>query len=179
MVALIRTNDTTVTNDSGRFVLQAPRSGAYMLNVRRLGFEPQRLAVSISPERAGRVTSTLIRTVPVLPTVTTTAAERRAYRDVGFDDRMRAGIGYFLTYDQIVRKQATAFGDLLKDAPGVQLLPPAPPQRPGWAVKFETVRLRVISGRRQAAGCVYRESGERTETRRGNGILHRNRSGIT
>ena len=62
---------------------------------------------------------TLTRTVPVLPTVTTTAAERRGYRDVGFDTRMR-GFGYFLTYDQIVRKQATAFGDLIKNIPGIE-----------------------------------------------------------
>ena len=54
VVALIGTADTTVTDDSGRFVLRGPRSGAYMLSVRRLGFEPQRLAVSVSSERAAR-----------------------------------------------------------------------------------------------------------------------------
>ena len=135
VAALIGTDDTTVTDDSGRFVLHAPRSGAYMLSVRRLGFAPQRLAISFSPEHPGRASVTLSRTVPVLPTVTTTAAERRGYRDVGFDDRMRAGLGYFLTYDQIVRKQATGFGELLKGIPGLVLQYSPDPSRPGWIVK--------------------------------------------
>jgi hypothetical protein len=39
-----------------------------------------------------------------------------------------------LTYDQIVRKQATAFGDVLVGVPGLVLLPPSPPSRPGWTV---------------------------------------------
>ena len=118
VAVLVGTHDTTATDDNGRFVLHGPRAGAYMLSVRRLGFAPQRLAISLSPEHPGRVSVTLSRTVPVLPTVATTAAERRGYRDVGFDDRM-SGVGRFLTYDQIVRKQATAFGDLIKDIPGL------------------------------------------------------------
>ena len=134
VVALIGTHDTTVTDDSGRFVLHAPRAGAYLLSVRQLGFAPQRLAISFSPEHAAHAAVTLTRTVPVLPTVTTTAAERRAYRDVGFDDRMRAGVGYFLTYDQIVRKQAPAFGDLLKGIPGLGLVHAPHLGDDGWMV---------------------------------------------
>ena len=128
IVALIGGHDTTVTDDSGRFVLHLPQAGAYTLSVSRLGFAPQYLAGSVSSERASRVTVTLIRPVPVLPTITTTD-ERRAYQDVGFD-RRSAGAGYFLTYDQIARKQAKAFGDLLVSAPGLVLV--RGPQ--GWMV---------------------------------------------
>ncbi len=118
VVALIGTDDSTSTDDRGRFVLHGPRAGAYMLGVRRLGFAPQRQTVSLSTEHAAHVVVTMTHVVPVLPTITTTADERRAYRDVGFDGRS-AGVGQFLTYEQIVRRQATAAGDLLKGLLGI------------------------------------------------------------
>ncbi len=69
----------------------------------------------------------MMRFVPVLPTVTTTAEERAAYRSVGFDQRMKAGMGQFLTYDQIVRKQASYFTDVLRQMRGITVRPGADP----------------------------------------------------
>ncbi len=121
VVGLIGTANTVTTDDSGSFLIHATAPGAYVLSVLRLGYEPERLAVTLSPQRVSDITVTLTRVVPVLPTVTTTAAERAAYHDVGFEQRMRAGLGFFLTYDKILKKRATQFTDLLREVPGLKV----------------------------------------------------------
>jgi Carboxypeptidase regulatory-like domain len=161
VVALIGTQDSTATDGRGQFVLHELRAGAYVLSVRRLGFASQRLAVSVSAERAGRVTVTLTRMVPVLPTVTTTAEERRAYRDVGFDERS-AGVGSFLTYEQIARKLST-----LEKNDFVYLLA----NTLGWGQKRPNVQPKNsncvsfwIDGRPQALGSPYFGTGSNAGT---------------
>ena len=124
-VGLVGTPDTATTDGAGHFTIRAAQSGPYLVSVRRLGFQPARIAVSLSSRDEREVSVTLVRTVALLPTVTTTAAERAAYRAVGFAQRMQAGNGYFLTYDQIVRKQATQFSDLLQSVPGLKVTRPA------------------------------------------------------
>ncbi len=119
-VGLFGTRDTTSTSDSGRFALGAAPSGAHMLWVRRLGFEPARVPVTISSNRSHTVTVTLVRSVPVLPTVLATG-QTPAYHDVGLDRRMRAGQGQFLTYDQIQRKHVTKLSQLLQGMRGIRV----------------------------------------------------------
>jgi hypothetical protein len=63
----------------------------------------------------------MTRFVPVLPTVTTTAEERAAYKRVGLDARMKMGQGQFLTYDQIVQKRPRQFTDLLQGMRGIRV----------------------------------------------------------
>jgi hypothetical protein len=119
-VGLIGLRDTVITSDSGRFTL-AGSPGPRMLLARRLGFEAVRVPVTIVRDRSRDVTITLVRSVPVLPTVTTTAQERSAYRAIGLDKRMRAGLGQYLTYDQIERRQATSLSQLLQGMRGLEI----------------------------------------------------------
>jgi len=121
VVALVGTADSTATSDDGRFAVHNAPPGAYMVSIRRLGFRPERFAATLALGQTRDATIILSRFVPVLPTVTTTASERAAYRAVGFDQRMRAGQGQFLTYDQIVHKQATEFTQLLQGMRGIWL----------------------------------------------------------
>jgi hypothetical protein len=144
VLGLIGTGDTASTDDAGHFVIHASHSGAYMLSVRRLGFQPARIAVSLWAHDTTQTSITLMRVVPVLPTVTTTAAERAAYRSVGFEQRMEAGVGYFMTYDQIVKKEPHQFSDLFQDVPGLVVLSPPNPKQFGAAV----------TGRRGGPKCV-------------------------
>ncbi len=113
-------SDSALTGDDGQFVLHA-LPGAYMLIVRRLGFRVERFALSLSAGEPRDVTVVATQVVPVLPTVTTTAQERAAYREVGFAQRMKEGIGQFMTYDQVVHRQASKFTDLLTAFRGLRL----------------------------------------------------------
>jgi hypothetical protein len=119
VVVLVGTADTAVTNDDGSFVVRNLTPGAYLVSVGRIGFRPERFATTVVAGQTRDAQVSMTRFVPLLATVTTTAHERAAYRAVGFDQRMRVGNGQFLTYDQIVRKQATTFTQLLEGMRGV------------------------------------------------------------
>ncbi len=121
VVTLVGAKDSTVTGTDGRFALRTVAPGAYMVSVRRLGFRLERLPVTLQPGAPRDVKVTMQISIPVLATVTTTAEERSAYRSVGLDQRMRAGQGQFLLYDQIVRRQASSFTQLLQNMRGIKL----------------------------------------------------------
>ncbi len=112
--------DTTTTSDSGTFAFAGASPGPHMLLVRRLGFDPTRTAVTVSRDHVSPVTITIARSVPVLPTVVTTA-EKRGYQEVGLDRRMKAGAGQYLTYQQIERRQATKLSQLLNGMRGIHV----------------------------------------------------------
>jgi hypothetical protein len=119
-LALFGARDTLTTSDSGRFAIRDVPSGAYMLWVRHIGFREARLPITISRGQHDSLTVTLVRAVPRLPTVTTTATLVQAgYHDVGLDERMRVGIGQFVTYDQIIKRQATQLTQLFTGIRGI------------------------------------------------------------
>jgi hypothetical protein len=119
VVAVVGTTDSAITNDDGYFAVRNLTPGAYLVSVGRIGFRPLRFAATLAAGQTRDAQVIMTRFVPVLATVTTTARERAAYRAVGFDQRMRAGNGQFLMYDQIVGKQATTFTQLLQGMRGV------------------------------------------------------------
>jgi hypothetical protein len=121
-IGLLGQTDTVTADDDGDFTLPVAEAGAYMVTIRRLGYRPERIAVTLSAGRPRELAITLTRLVPVLPTVTTTAAERSAYRDVGFQQRLQAGIGEFLTYEQIQQKHAPQFTELLRGSHTVRVV---------------------------------------------------------
>jgi hypothetical protein len=119
-VTMVGSGDSALTDENGRFVLHVA-SGAYILAIRRLGLRAERFAVSLASGEERDVTIVESRTVPVLPTVTTTAQERAAYRGVGFEQRMKIGIGQFLTFEQIQQRHATRLSQLLDQMRGIQV----------------------------------------------------------
>jgi hypothetical protein len=126
-VVLVGTTDSTLPNDDGYFAERNLIPGAYLVSVGRIGFRPLRFATTLAAGQTREATIVVTRSVPVLETVTTTAMERSAYRAVGFDQRMQIGIGQFLTYDQIVRRQAICFTDLLHQLRGIWVEGACPP----------------------------------------------------
>ncbi len=140
-VGLVGMRDTATTSDSGTFALAGASPGPHMLVVRRLGFEPTRTAVTVSVEHASPVTLTLVRSVPVLATVVTTA-EKRGYHEIGLDRRMKAGAGQYLTYQQIERRQASKLSQLLNGMRGIEVRQDAKNFNP------------TVEGTRGVASCV-------------------------
>lgn len=140
-VGFIGFRDTVTTSDSGRFTLPGHTPGARMLVARRLGFTVAHVPVTVVRDRTRTVRITLARSVHVLPTVTTTAVAR-AYHDVGLDRRMRAGVGQFVTYAQIQRRQATKFSQLLTGLHGISVW-----QQP---LEYES----TVQGTRGVGSCV-------------------------
>jgi len=142
VVLLVGTADSAVTNDDGSFVVRNLTPGAYLVSIGRIGFRPQRFATTLVGGQTRDTQIILTRFVPVLATVTTTAHERAAYRAVGFDQRMGVGNGQFLTYDQIVAKQATTFTQLLQGMRGV------------WVTQMPLHQGTSVSGTRGLGSCM-------------------------
>jgi TonB-dependent Receptor Plug Domain/Carboxypeptidase regulatory-like domain len=110
-------------NDRGEFVLSDVPAGSRMLDVRSVGFSPDRRAVDVV-DGAAPVQIVLSTLKAVLDTVRV-RAERLAVRHLsGFSERKRAGgMGRFLTADDIARRQLTVMSDLFRTIPGTRVQP--------------------------------------------------------
>jgi len=106
-----------LTDAQGRFALRNLRSGTRALSVRRLGFEPAEVAVSLHARSATDVTVRLQKFVVVLDTVRIVALEERGLNRVGFSRRKETGAGYYLTPEQIARQRAYDLPSLVAMAP--------------------------------------------------------------
>ena len=119
LVTIAGTGDTTVTDDSGKFVLRGLPSGTRTLKVRAVGWEPQTMPVELTRQTVRHVTVPLITKTAVLQAVIVTATLNAGLHRVGFDERKRRGVGHFLSPDDIERRVAMEFVDLMSQMPGV------------------------------------------------------------
>jgi hypothetical protein len=69
------------------------------------------------------VTVKLADYVPVLSEMRVTASREHGLSDVGFADRKRSGMGYYLDSDQLKNRQMTQFSDMLRTVPGIRVQP--------------------------------------------------------
>ena len=107
-----------VTGADGRFTIRNLLTGTRLVSVRRLGFEPTELPVALHATRPANITVTLGEFVALLDTVRIHAAAREIALDrIGFTRRKELGTGYFITPDEIDRRNAYSIPDLLTMAP--------------------------------------------------------------
>jgi carboxypeptidase family protein/TonB-dependent receptor-like protein len=122
-VELQNTGAATKTRANGEFTLDSLPSGTQTLEVRQLGFSPTEVAVELSGGTPQNVTVKMADYVPVLSEMRVTAARERGLSDVGFADRKRSGMGYYLDADQIKMRQTVQFSDMLRTVPGIRVQP--------------------------------------------------------
>jgi len=112
-----------MTNENGEFTLVDLPSGSQTLNVRALGFVPERETVHLllgDSQNSAALTLTTLKAM--LDTIRVTAS-RVFDADVnGFQARKRAGIGRFVDRAAIDRRQPTNPSDVLHMIPGVEVL---------------------------------------------------------
>ena len=112
------------TSDAGGFRIAAAPVGANRVAVRRLGFAPSLLDITL---RAGRIDSlvvTLTILAASLPGVTV-EEDRNAYSRrmlPGFWDRRERGFGAFMTREEIEERNAHNFADLLRRFPSTNVV---------------------------------------------------------
>jgi hypothetical protein len=88
-----------------------------VLSVRRLGFEPAEVPVSLHARSPTDVIVKLEKFVVVLDTVRVVALQDRALERVGFTRRNKMSMGYFLSPEQISRSNSYDLVSLLAMAP--------------------------------------------------------------
>ena len=122
-VELQNTGAATKTRANGEFTLDSLPSGTQTLEVRQLGFSPTEVAVELSSTSSQNVTVKMADYVPVLSEMRVTAQRERGLSDVGFADRKKSGMGYYLDADQLKMRQTNQFSDMLRTVPGVRVVP--------------------------------------------------------
>ncbi|MEO7083395.1 MAG: carboxypeptidase regulatory-like domain-containing protein [Gemmatimonadaceae bacterium] len=109
------------TGGNGRFRIQGLHAGEYLLVVHRLGFKPMSASVVIAGADTLRMSFTLERIATVLDTVSV-IGERYTARMSQFELRRKAGFGHFLTVDDIDKRHAVQFADLIRAIPSVEVI---------------------------------------------------------
>ena len=122
-VELQNTGAATKTRTNGEFTLDSLPSGTQTLEIRQLGFSPTEVAVELSTASPQSVTVKMSDYVPVLQEMRVTAQRERGLSDVGFSDRKKSGMGFYLDSDQLKGRQTTQFSDMLRTVPGIRVQP--------------------------------------------------------
>ena len=122
-VELQNTGQATLTRANGDFVLDSLPSGTQTLEVRQLGYSPTEVPVELSMGRPENVTVKMADYVPVLSEMRVVAQKEKGLLDVGFTDRKKSGMGYYLDADQLKMRQTNQFSDMLRTVPGIRVVP--------------------------------------------------------
>ena len=121
-VGLMGVSAATITRANGDFVLDSLPSGTQAIVVRQLGYKPTEQTIELSARAPARVTVKLGIFVPELSPVEVVSARDQGLQKVGFSDRKRSSTGgYFMDPDQIEKRRAQLFSDLLRTVPGIRV----------------------------------------------------------
>ena len=122
-VELQNSGAATKTRGNGDFTLDSLPSGTQTLEIRQLGFSPTEVPVELSAANPQSVTVKMDEYVPTLAVVRVQAQRERGLSDVGFADRKKTGMGYYVDADQLKMRQTVQFSDMLRTVPGIRVQP--------------------------------------------------------
>jgi hypothetical protein len=121
-VGLMGTSAATLSRANGDFVLDSLPAGTQAIVVRQIGYKPTEVPVDLSSRTPARVTVQLGAFVPELSPVEVVSRRDEGLQKVGFLDRQRNSAGgYFIGTDQIERRNAMKFSDILRSTPGIRV----------------------------------------------------------
>jgi hypothetical protein len=114
------TSTSQLSDSTGRFTFGTLPPGVYVLDVDGLGYATVSDTVTVA---AGSLTDIVVRLSPSavpIPSITVVARSRRLDA-VGFYERRRVGIGTFMTWQEIAKRNPTMTSDILRGSRGVAL----------------------------------------------------------
>jgi hypothetical protein len=121
-VGLMGTSAATMTKANGEFVLDSLPAGTQAIVVRQIGYSPTEVPVELSARTPARVTVKLGVLVPQLSPVEVLSRREEGLQKVGFLDRKRtSATGYFITSEDLERRKALKFTDVLRTTPGIRV----------------------------------------------------------
>ena len=108
----------TVTDDSGAFRLTGLPSGSVTIQLRRLGYVPASLVLTLGAGETREMRVVLAQTAEELDGVDVHASALRGKMS-GFNARRVRGVGTFITREEIEKRQPGKMSQLLRYVPGV------------------------------------------------------------
>lgn len=111
------------TNERGLFRFRDVTPGDYRLRITHVGYKTVELELTFTDGDETRVDVEMVRRVVELEPLVVTATRQSLLRRVGFLDRRQAGIGRFVTREQVERRNPMRVTDLFRTMPGWRVLP--------------------------------------------------------
>jgi hypothetical protein len=120
-VEVVGTDKVALTNEQGDFSLSKLPSGSQVLLARHLGFGAQTVAVDLTPHEPQRVSVKLPKFVATIAPVVVNAKRSASLDKVGFNQRQKNGMGYYLGPEQIQNLHPQYMTDVLRRVPGLRV----------------------------------------------------------
>jgi len=119
-ISILGSDVHVATGANGRFRIVGLRGGNYILAVHHVGYVPVAVAMTVAERDTLRPSFTMRKITTALDTMIVTA--RSVTRRLSeFEDRRRAGVGYFITGDEIERRNAVYVADVIRTVPSVAI----------------------------------------------------------
>jgi hypothetical protein len=116
-------NAMTRSDTAGAFRVGGLAPGKVELSFRRLGYEPSKQEVIVSPGAAQAMSVTLTELPQELAALVVEADVRAREALVDFWNRKEAGFGHFITRAEIEKRNPSYLSDMMRMVPGTQLVP--------------------------------------------------------
>ena len=109
------------TTASGAFVLGGLPGGTQVVEVTAVGYQPGRQNVDLKPGSGRRTEVVLGKSVQQL--LPLEVMGKMGSEESSFLERAKRGFGYFLTEDDIQKRNPVIFEDIIRGVPGMQVVP--------------------------------------------------------
>src|SRR5205085_11337729 len=113
-VEVVGADAIAMTNEKGEFSMRNLPSGSHVLLARHLGFGAEVVPVDLSSREPKQVSIKLPKYVAALDPVLVTARRVASLDKVGFSQRKKSGMGYYLGPDQIQAMHPNSLTDILR-----------------------------------------------------------------
>jgi hypothetical protein len=120
-VEVVGTDQVALTNERGEFTMTKLPSGSHVLLARHLGFGAQTVAVDLSSQAPQTVTIKLPKFVADLAPVIVNAKRQGSLDKVGFTQRQKTGMGYYIGPEQLQNTHPTYLTDVLRRVPSLRV----------------------------------------------------------
>ena len=120
-VEVVGTDQIAMTNERGEFTITKLPSGSHVLLARHLGFGAQTVAVDLTSRQPQRVTIKLPKFVAMIEPVVVNARRAANLDRVGFSQRQKTGMGFYIGPDQLKDRHPTLVTDILRTVPSLRI----------------------------------------------------------
>lgn len=120
-VEVVGTDVVVLTNETGDFTIRNLPSGTQVLLARHLGFGAETIPVDLTSHTQQKVTIKLPKFVVVMDPVLVTARRQGSLDKTGFNQRKKAGMGYYLGPEQIQALHPNRITDILRTVPSLRV----------------------------------------------------------
>ncbi len=120
-VEVVGTDQVAMTNEKGEFTITKLPSGSQVLLARHLGFGAQTVAVDLTSREPQRVTIKLPKFVAMIEPVVVNARRAANLDRVGFSQRQKTGMGFYIGPDQLKDRHPNLVTDILRTVPSLRI----------------------------------------------------------